>query len=431
MQVHKFGGASVKDADGVKNLAKIVKQQQKEDKKLIVVVSAMGKTTNALEKLLSLKIQRLDWLSSFEEVVIFHQQICETLFVNNHLVFKSLNTHFNNLKEWLEIEQTLKYDYYYDQVVSYGEMISTTIIAAYLNSQNINSQWVDARKLIATDNSYRSANVDFDKTTKAINETVEKINKLVLTQGFIGSDKQGHTTTLGREGSDYTAALIAYTLNIKEVSIWKDVDGIYNADPKIFNNIKLIDKLSYKEAVELAFYGASIIHPKTIQPLKEKNIELKVRSFYSPKKPGSTVNEYQSDYSKQSTIIVKKDQLLLSLTPLDFSFMDAANMGLVFEILSKHHHQINLIQNSAISFSLCIDENPKHFEELKKNLQEHFILRYNTKQVLLTLRHYQSKQVDQIYAKAKFNLEQRSRSNYQVLVNEKEFNEIIIPILEK
>lgn len=426
MKVYKFGGASIKDAEGIKNLLEILTLEQEP---LMVVVSAMGKSTNALECILSLRISEENWQKEYQQFKGYHEQICQSLFSNEDLVFNKLEEVFSELFHQLTKADRASFDFAYDQIVSMGEVLSTIIINEFLVKSGMDSQWADARQLIHTDSNYRHANVKMDITIQAIQDLVKNAPRITVIQGFIAHDEKGNTTTLGREGSDYTAALLAYALDVKEVTIWKDVDGVYNADPKLFENTVLIPKLSYREAVELAFYGASIIHPKTIQPLQKKKINLRVRSFYHQRNAGSVVGTSNHHEVQGPSYIIKKQQVLISLVPRDFSFMDASNMALAFQILGNHQHQVNLIQNSAISFSICLDHNPNHFEAMVEELSKHFELRYNLNQVLVTIRHYQTELIDQIDALLSFKMEQRNRSTYQILLSEEEFENKLLPIL--
>ncbi|NPD86275.1 aspartate kinase [Lentimicrobium sp. L6] len=427
MKVYKFGGASVKDANGIRNLAKIVSKTDREP--LMIVVSAMGKSTNALERMLGLRFSGHSFKEAFETFKKQHLHICRELISDFEKVKKLLNSDFNLLEYRLGLKELMSYDYEYDQIVSMGEIFSTKIIHAYMEESRLESRWLDARQLILTDDNYRAARVQLEKTVDTIREASSNYNGISVVQGFIAHNELGNTTTLGREGSDYTAALLAYALDVSEVTIWKDVDGVYNADPKIFEKTKLIPELSYRDAVELAFYGASIIHPKTIQPLQKKKINLRVRSFYYPEKLGTTVASKKKNENLPSSFIVKKNQVLISLVPRDFSFMDAENMGLAFQILAKHQHHINLIQNSAISFSVCVDFNHAHFHSLIQELADKFELRYNENQVLVTIRHYDVALIEKIYDLLRFKLEQRNRSTYQVLMSEEEFELKLLPIL--
>ncbi|MCK5774701.1 MAG: aspartate kinase, partial [Bacteroidales bacterium] len=387
---------------------------------LLIVVSAMGKTTNALEMILKLQCEEKDWSLEFEDIKQYHHDVCEQLLQVSHPVSSKIENIFLELSSKLKEASLVNYDYYYDQIVSQGEILSTIIISYYLNHVGISCAFLDAREIIYTNENYRSAEVDMDKTTAAILNIVKP--GVCLTQGFIGHSSQGHTTTLGREGSDYTAAIFAAVLNVKELTIWKDVNGVYNADPKLFKGVKLITNLSYKEAVELAFYGASIIHPKTIRPLREKGIVLKVRSFYDRDNKGSLISNTVSSTAKLTTVIVKEKQTLLSLTPKDFNFMDGKRMGNIFQIISDHHHSINLIQNSAISFSICVDENYAHFEALKEALMRTYLLRYNQNQILITIRHYSAELIENIESYLKIKMEQKNRSTYQLVIDKNEFD---------
>ncbi len=427
MKVYKFGGASVKDADGIRNLAKIVALEKNES--IIVVVSAMGKSTNALEKILELRFAGLSCMEEFEVFKSNHLHVCKELFSDTEKIENLLKADFDLLEKRLLAKELKSYDFEYDQIVSMGEIFSTKIVYAFLEESKLKSRWLDARQLIFTDNNYRAARVQLEKTVDAIKETSSKFSGISVVQGFIAHEEKGTTTTLGREGSDYTAALLAYALEIPEVTIWKDVDGVYNADPKIFDHTKLIPELSYRDAVELAFYGASIIHPKTIQPLQKRKINLRVRSFYHLEKEGTIVATKKKKEKSPSSFIVKKKQVLISLVPRDFSFMDAENMGLAFQILANHHHHINLIQNSAISFSVCVDYNQAHFSSLIQDLADKFELRYNENQVLVTIRHYEVALIENIYDLLQFKMEQRNRSTYQILMSNEEFEQKLLPII--
>jgi len=426
MKVYKFGGASVKDAEGVKNLSDIL---AKEEGQVMVVVSAMGKSTNALENILDLRFQKKAWADAYQAFKKTHLHICEHLFDADDVAFEKIEEVFIELYQLLNDKVLQHFDFEYDQIVSKGEMLSTIIVHEYLLKQGIDSRWLHAGDLILTDQNYRHASVDMESSIQAIQKQAKKSSKISVIQGFIAHDKYGNTTTLGREGSDYTAALIAFALGVQEVTIWKDVDGVFNADPKLFKDTLLIPELSYREAVELAFYGASIIHPKTIQPLQKKKIRLRVRSFYHLDNKGSLVGVKEPKDQEKPSFIIKKNQVLISLIPRDFSFMEATNMALVFQILSRHQHQVNLIQNSAISFSVCLDLNATHFEAMVKELSKHFEMRYNLDQVLVTIRHYTKDLMEQIDALLNFKMDQRNRSTYQIVLTAREFEDTLYPIL--
>jgi len=427
MRVYKFGGASVKNADGIKNILKII--QGDPAGSMMLVISAMGKTTNALEQILDLAMSGETWEGELNKLKDFNREIVTELFPDPAFLIEKTEAIFIELEEALGRLRQDNYDFHYDQLVSFGEYLSATILTHYLRSQGINAKFTDARQHIFTDDTYRAAKVDMLKTLESFQKMKSEEAAVYVMQGFIGMDEERNITTLGREGSDYSAAIAAYCLDAKELTIWKDVDGVYNADPKIFSNTRLIPDLSYREAVELAFYGASIIHPKTIQPLKEKAIQLRVRSFYHLDREGTIVKENVGIKKRESVIIVKRNQLLLSITPHDFSFMDAGNMSLAFKIFSKYRYQINLLQNSAISFSVCLDDNRPYFNELLTDLQRHFEVRYNTEQVLLSIRHYDTQIMDQIYAQLPIKMEQRSRSTYQIVVNKEVFQHQAVDLL--
>jgi len=429
MKVYKFGGASVKDAHGIKNLTRILKHDKSRD--FMIVVSAMGKMTNALESVLKSQCEEKIWTEAFEKIKDYHYKICRDLFSPDHDIFVRLQDAFKHLKKRLQQASLSRYDFHYDQVISEGELLSTTIISSYLSASGISNTFLDAREVILTDSNFRSAQVNMPRTSEAILQKVTQQKGVWVTQGFIASDSHGQTTTLGREGSDYSAAIFASALQTTELTIWKDVDGVYNADPKIFKSVKLMEALSYKEAVELAFYGASIIHPKTIRPLREKGIVLKVRSFYDMDHRGSLISNSAVPEIQETSVIVKKKQVLLSLTPKDFTFMDEKNMGIIFNLLSVYHHSINMIQNSAISFSICVDENYAHFESLKKALMEDYALRYNTGQVLITIRHFDEDLINRIESDLKIKMEQKNRSAYQLVIDESEFNDKLKELIER
>ena len=362
----KFGGASVKDASGVKNVFDVLQKVGYEE--VLLVVSAMGKTTNALEEVIKNYFEKSPKLNaSIQEVKKYpHNQILLDLFEDeNHEVFYDVNGHFADFEYFVRSNKSPNYDFVYDQIVSYGEIISTTIVSHYMSSQRIHSQWIDVRNYIKTDNNYRDANVDWEKTQRNISKIAKK-KQLFVTQGFVGSDENGFTTTLGREGSDYTAAIFAYCLNAESVTIWKDVPGVMNADPRYFENATLLNQISYREAIELAFYGASVIHPKTLQPLQRKEIPLYVKSFINPLLPGTSVSKGEDLAPKLPCFIVKKNQLLLSLSSIDFSFIMEENISEIFGWLHKYKIKVSLIQNSAISFSVCVEDKYNNFQELVK-----------------------------------------------------------------
>ncbi len=395
MQVFKFGGASVKDANGVKNLASVL--QQVGYKKTLVVVSAMGKTTNALELVLENYFNnKAELQSSFQEVKKFHNAILLDLFDNeNDDVFSKVSSLFKELDSFLGRNKSPDYNFVYDQVIGYGELVSTTIISEYFNTIGLKNNWLDVREFIKTDDYYRGSNVDWDATQQLISKNFDT-SVLNITQGFLGSDANNFTTTLGREGSDYTAAIFAYCLNAQDVTIWKDVPGVLNADPRYFENAQLINKISYREAIELAFYGASVIHPKTLQPLQRKEIPLFVKSFLNPTNHGTCVGKGKTLEPEVPCLIVKKNQVLISLSSLDFSYIVEDNISHIFSLLHSYKMKVDLIQNSAISFSVCVDNIYNNLDKLLQHLKAKFKVTYHDNVSLYTIRHYDQKSIQSL-----------------------------------
>lgn len=395
MRIFKFGGASVKDAEGVKNLVNVL--QTVGYKNTLVVVSAMGKTTNALEEVITHYFDAKKELnSSIQEVTKYHNAILLGLFENeNHPVFKEISNIFKDLKTFLNANKSPDYNFVYDQVVGYGELASTTIISHYLNKVGLNNNWLDVRSFIKTDNYYRNAKVNWPLTQDYITKNVDK-SILNITQGFLGSDANNFTTTLGREGSDYTAAIFAYCLNADSVTIWKDVPGVLNADPRHFENAQLINKISYREAIELAFYGASVIHPKTLQPLQRKEIPLYVKSFIHPENDGTCVSKGTKIEPEIPCFIVKKNQVLISLSSLDFSYIVEDNISHIFSLLHQYKMKVDVIQNSAISFSVCVDNMYQNLDKLLHHLKAKFNVTCHENVSLYTIRHYNSNTIKQL-----------------------------------
>jgi len=418
MKVFKFGGASVKNAGAVKNLGNILRHS---GNNIVVVVSAIDKTTNALELLYQYhKSGHPAMMDQFRKIAGFHQDLCRELFDNPTLKEAGF------LKNWFsEIESILlnppsEYsDFGYDRLVSYGELISSSIIAEYLTSIGFPARFLDIRKVIRTDNTYREARIDWETSaTLAASHFSEKQQHFVVTQGFIGSTSEGLSTTLGREGSDFTAAILAYLLNAESVSIWKDVPGIMNADPAWYPNPEKIDFLSYQEAIELTFYGAKVIHPRTVKPLENKRIPLYVKSFVTPETEGTCIAHSDKHISYPPIYILKHNQVLLSISPKDFSFIAEDHISHFFALLNKHRTHVNLIQNSAISFSACADTNSETFSRLIGDLQKKFTVRYNDKLTLITIRHYNEEAVMKMTKDRSILLEQRSRNTVRYIVKE-------------
>lgn len=417
MKVFKFGGASVKDADGIKNVYSVLEQVGHDD--VLLVISAMGKTTNALEVVIKNYVDKSAELqASVQEVKKYHNQILMDLFEDEkNEVFAAVNKIFSDLESFLKNNKSPNYNFVYDQIVSLGEILSTTIVSHYFNFRGLKNQWLDVREFIKTDNNYRDASVDWDQTQKNIAKGVKKKN-LNITQGFLGSDENNFTTTLGREGSDYTAAIFAYCLNAESVTIWKDVPGVLNADPRYFENAVLLNQISYREAIELAFYGATVIHPKTLQPLQKKEIPLYVKSFVNPLLPGTSVSKGADLEPHTSCFIVKKNQLLISLSSLDFSFIMEENISEIFSLLHKYKMKVHLIQNSAISFSVCVDDKFGNFTELKSILSKKFQVTYNDNVSLYTIRHFNEKSAGAVAQNKEVLVRQISRETMQIVTKE-------------
>ena len=414
MRVFKFGGASVKDANGVKNLISVLDQVGHDN--TLIIVSAMGKTTNALEQVIGNYFDNKPELqNAIQSVITYHNDIILALFENkNHPVFESVKSLFEELNTFLKTNKSPDYNFVYDQVIGFGELVSTTIISHFLKLKGFDNNWIDVRQLIKTDDYYRRANVNWDVTQQLITKHVDNA-MLNITQGFIGSDKNNFTTTLGREGSDYTAAIIAYCLSADSVTIWKDVPGVLNADPRHFKNAQLLNSISYTEAIELAFYGASVIHPKTLQPLQRKEIPLHVKSFLQPQANGTIVSKIKGIEPKVPCFIVKQNQVLLSLSTLDFSYIVEDNISEIFNLLSKYKMKVDVIQNSAISFSVCFDNNYNNLEPLLLHLKAKFKVTCNDNVSLYTIRHYNQKAISDLEAGKTVLLKQMFQETLQIV----------------
>lgn len=414
MRIFKFGGASVKDAKGVKNLVKVLDTVGFDN--TLVVVSAMGKTTNALEKVIHNYFNKKNELqSSIQDIKKFHNAILLDLFnAENHPIYTIVSNFFNELSTFFERNKSPDYNFVYDQVVGFGELISTSIISAFLETSGIKNNWLDVRDFIKTDNYYRNAKVDWEKTQDIISKTIDKKN-LNITQGFLGSDTNNFTTTLGREGSDYTAAIFAYCLNAESVTIWKDVPGVLNADPRFFENAQLLNQVSYREAIELAFYGASVIHPKTLQPLQRKEIPLFVKSFLNPKDHGTCVSKDLDLEPNIPCFIVRKNQVLISLSSLDFSFIVEENISEIFNLLHLYKMKVDVIQNSAISFSVCVDNNYNNLEKLLLHLKAKFKVTHYENVSLYTIRHYDEKSIQNLEQNKTVLLKQLYQETVQIV----------------
>lgn len=416
LHVYKFGGASVKDANAVRNLRHIVVQQGSDQ--MVVVISAMNKTTNHLEKVVQLFIEGQDWQHQLNAVFDFHQTILEDLIPNENATTKETIAKIKQYAfAFLEQDGLVETDFIYDQIVSIGEIISTKIITDYLNANGLSVAWWDARKLVHTDNRYRKANVVWDITCDRIqNKWKEKASDIVLTQGFIGGGDHNRMTTLGREGSDFSAAIFAYALDADSVTIWKDVPGMLNADPKHFSNTSLLPNISYREAIELSYFGASVIHPKTIKPLENKQIPLCVKSFIEPEAQGTLINTNTSEDSKVPSYIFKTDQVLLSISTRDFSFMVEEHLSDLFQRFAKHGITIQTMQNSAISFSVSIAEQGQQLAALINDLKSDYKVLYNEGLALMTIRHYNTEVVAELIKGKEVLLEQKTRHTMRILM---------------
>ena len=418
MRVFKFGGASVKDASGVINILTVLKHTGFSE--TFIVVSAMGKTTNALEEVVKNYFDGTGrYLEDLEKIKQNHYQIIAELFEQDSAQTKeNINQLFEEIIVFLNNNNSKDYSLIYDQVVSLGELVSTTIISNYMTFQGIENRWLDARKSIKTDNYYRDANLDWEATQKLILKAAYG-NSTLISQGFIGSDSEGLTTTLGREGSDYSAAIFAYALDVESVTIWKDVPGVLNADPRVFKDTQLLRQISYREAIELAYYGASVIHPKTLQPLQRKEIPLFVKSFENPVADGTSVSKGKTLEPLVPCFILKKDQTLLKLSSLDFSFIVEENISEIFALLHKFQMRVEMIQNSAISFSICFYNKYDKLEGLVEALASKFKVKVVDEVSLYTIRHFDKPAINFIKNRdAKVLLEQRTLKTAQFIIKD-------------
>ena len=415
MKIYKFGGASVKDADGVRNVAKILKEEGTEN--CLLVVSAMGKMTNMFEEVLEGYLHSQKYLEECLDFVSnYHYSILKELnFSESNEVFEKVQKLLKELQVLMDHQNNMEYDFAYDQIVCYGELLSTTIVSEYLNSQGIETIWNDVRQLIKTDSSHRDAKVDWTTTEQNIQENINP-EKLNIVQGFLGGNSAGDTTTLGREGSDYTAGIFAYCLNADSVTIWKDVQGVLNADPRVFEQTQLLEQISYEETIEMAFYGASVIHPKTIQPLQSKEIPLLVRSFMDPNLMGTKVTRGVAIHPHVPCFIVKKQQILVSISALDFSFMVEDNISHIFKLLHDHLLKVNLIQNSAISFSVCIDNKFNQFDTFYEELKSSYKVEVVKDVDLYTIRHFNDESLQKINQIGTSILTQISKETAQIVI---------------
>jgi len=418
MLVFKFGGASVKDASGIINLANIVKKY--DGQQLLIVVSAMGKTTNALEKLTKAYVERQgDVQVIFDDIKKYHFAILEQLFEASDPIFDEVANTFVEIDWIIEDEPHDDYDFTYDQIVSIGEMVSTHIVNAYLNKTGIKSQWLDVRGYVQTDNTYREGKVQWDKTRAAISKAIPAILEkgILVTQGFLGGTSENFTTTLGREGSDYTASIFAACLEAESVTTWKDVPGILNADPKFFSDTVKFDQLSYTEAIEMTYYGATVIHPKTIKPLQNARIPLYVKSFTDPDASGTIIKADVVTAFTKPVVILKQNQALLSISAKDYSFISENHLSYIFGLFAQNQVKVNVMQTSALSFTVCFDLYEERFNKLLQGLSQDFKVKYNYNLTLITVRHHTPASLKELTANKTVLLEQVSRNTVQLVVN--------------
>ena len=413
MRIFKFGGASVKDAESIKNVARVLESEGTEN--VLVVISAMGKMTNAFENIVDAYFYEKEILKDkLDFVAIYHQKIITNLFEDDDNIYNEVNFLLGELSGFLINNSLKNYDYVYDQIVGFGELLSTKIVSAYLFKIGVNNKWIDVRTCIKTDENHRDASVNWQETQESIRQKIN-LSSLNITQGFLGGTNS-KTTTLGREGSDYTAGIFAYCLNADSVTIWKDVPGVLNADPRVFSQTQLLNNISYTEAIEMAFYGASVIHPKTIQPLEQKNIPLYVRSFEDLSNKGTCVGKGDGIEPKIPCFIVKNNQILVSISAKDFSFMVESNISHVFEKLDKYKLKVNLIQNSAISFSVCIEDKFHLFDDFYNDLKTKFKIKTYKEVTLYTIRHFNKDSIEEISKKGKPIIRQINTKTAQLVI---------------
>lgn len=412
MKIFKFGGASVKDADSVKNVLRVLSIQGFE--RCLIVVSAMGKTTNALERVVEFYFNKSDYQQEIAKIKEEHIQIAKGLFDENHHVFSEIKLFFDDIESFLRRNKSPNYNFVYDQVVTCGEMISSKILSVYLSDNEMGNQWLDARDFIKTDTNYREGLVNWEETEKNISQ-LDKA-KTYVTQGFIGSDENNFTVSLGREGSDYSAAIFAYCLDAKDMTIWKDVPGVMTGDPRKFENVELLSNISYEEAIEMAYYGASVIHPKTLQPLKQKSIPFFVKSFISPEKAGTKIG-ISTENQLLESYILKENQVLMRISTRDFSFIAEDHISFIFRELAKRNIKVSLMQNSAISLALCLEDKFNNVDELEAELEQDFNTEIVKNVSLFTIRNARLENLDKLYEGKNVLLEQITKTTVQMIIN--------------
>ena len=418
MKIFKFGGASIKDALGVKNIAHILHQEGASN--CLLVISAMGKMTNAFENIVNSYVNndQEKLTESIDFTINYHTKIISDLFQDEHEIHQNITILFGEMIHFLAKNIAKEYDYLYDQIVCYGELLSTTIVSEYLTDIGVTNTWKDVRKLVITDAVYRDATLNWLETEQLIKTQIDS-SKLTIVQGFIGGNSNGNTTTLGREGSDYTAGIFAYCLDAKNVTIWKDVLGVLNADPREFKETQLLNHISYEETIEMAFYGASVIHPKTIKPIQNKQIPLYVRSFNDLNSPGTKVSSGITIEPIVPCFIVKKNQVLISISTRDFSFMVEENISDIFKLLHTYQLRVNLIQNSAISFSVCVDNHFNHFDQFYDEIKLVFKASFIKGVDLYTVRHFTNNSLNKIHNLGRSILSQINKNTAQIIIQKK------------
>ncbi|MEL7119745.1 MAG: aspartate kinase [Bacteroidota bacterium] len=422
--VFKFGGSSLKNANGVKNVMHILKAYK--GKHMVIVVSAMGKTTNALEKVVKLYMEKDPTrFQALKEVKTFHYDILKELFSPNHDVFKVVDIFFEKIKEFIAQTSNQEYDFIYDQIIFLGEMMSSIIVSHYLKENELPVNWIDAREVIITDDIYREGWVNWQETNRRVKELMQpniNTHQFVLTQGFIASNQEGYTTTLGREGSDYSAAIFSFCLDAAYMAIWKDVPGVLTADPRLFNNVEKLDRLSYKEAIEMTYYGAKVIHPKTIKPLQNKSIPLFVKSFIEPEGSGTLISDEVEDLYPPM-VAVEKEQALMQISTRDFSFVAEHHMSRLFKEIADLRIQVNLMQNTAISFSICVNDIDDKVDQFMDRIQDTFKVMINRDLQLITVRHYTNEVIDNLKKGKMVLTEEKTGKTVQMVVKD-------IPVME-
>ena len=402
----------MKDADSVKNVLRVLSIQGFE--RCLIVVSAMGKTTNALERVVEFYFNKSDYQQEIAKIKEEHIQIAKGLFDENHHVFSEIKLFFDDIESFLRRNKSPNYNFVYDQVVTCGEMISSKILSVYLSDNEMGNQWLDTRDFIKTDINYREGLVNWEETEKNISQ-LDK-TKTYVTQGFIGSDENNFTVSLGREGSDYSAAIFAYCLNAKDMTIWKDVPGVMTGDPRKFENVELLSNISYEEAIEMAYYGASVIHPKTLQPLKQKSIPFFVKSFISPEKAGTKIG-ISTENQLLESYILKENQVLMRISTRDFSFIAEDHISFIFRELAKRNIKVSLMQNSAISLALCLEDKFNNIDELEAELEQDFNTEIVKNVSLFTIRNARLENLDKLYEGKNVLLEQITKTTVQMIIN--------------